>query len=263
MTRVTAAAAAALLALGVAACGDDDTDATTDTTEASTDTTGAAAGGDTGAFCDALVDFNTAVIETDLDGAPEDEVKAAGEDLAPLFDTIAENAPESLADPAAELNEAVQALLDGDAEGFNEDSTFDTYNELVSGAVGECGFANVEVTGVDYAFEGVPASLPAGTTSFSFTNASEAEEHEMILARRAPGVDLTFDEILALPEEESEPLVKAVAFSFAPPGGESGALAELEPGEYVMVCFVSVGGAEDGPPHFTQGMKYEFTVEDA
>jgi hypothetical protein len=38
---------------------------------------------------------------------------------------------------------------------------------------------------------------------------------------------------------------------------------ELEPGEYVMVCFVSVGGAEDGPPHFTQGMKYEFTVEDA
>ena len=33
------------------------------------------------------------------------------------------------------------------------------------------------------------------------------------------------------------------------------------PGEYAMVCFIPVGGAEDGPPHFTQGMVQEFIVE--
>ena len=107
MTR-TAAAAAMVLALGLAACGDDD-----DATDA-TDATDTAAGGDTAAFCDALVEFNSAVSEVDTEGATEAEIKEIGEKLAPLFQRIADNAPDDLADTADELNGSVQPLLEGD-----------------------------------------------------------------------------------------------------------------------------------------------------
>ncbi len=262
MTKITAAAASALLVLGVAACGDDDEpEATTDTTEASTDDTGAPAEGDNAAFCDAVVEFNSAVFSVDIEEtSSEAEITAAGEELAPIFATVAENAPDELADMADELNDAIQPLTEGDSQAFDQDSTFETYTEFVGGAVDSCGFDKTAITAVDYAFEGVPATIPAGISAFALVNESDAEEHEMIVFRRADGVDLSFEEILNLSEEESETKVEFKGAGFAPPGGESGTLMELTPGDYAMVCFIPVGGGEDGPPHFTQGMIEEFTV---
>lgn len=261
MTRATAAAAAAVLVLGVAACGDDD-DATTDTTAAETDDTSAPAEGDNAAFCDALVEFNGAVTNVELDeSSTEEDVKATGEQLAPLFETIATNAPEEVSDTADELNTSIQALLDGDAEAFSSDATFETYSGFVSEAVGSCDFETVDVTAVDYAFEGVPESLEAGTFSFAFTNASETEEHEMIVLRRNDGVALSWEELLGLPEEEAMTNAQFMAAAFAPPGADGSTLAALPAGDYAMVCFIPVGGGEDGPPHFAEGMIHEFTVE--
>jgi hypothetical protein len=42
-------------------------------------------------------------------------------------------------------------------------------------------------------------------------------------------------------------------------------MADLTSGSYAAVCFIPVGSVDeeteaDGPPHFTQGMKTEFTV---
>lgn len=121
MTKVTAAAAAALLSLGVAACGDDDdTNTTTDTTAASTDTTGASAEGDNAAFCDAVVDFNNAAFQVDIsEDTSTEDIKAAGESLAPLSAALSENAPEDLADGAQAIDDFVQPLVAGDAEPFN------------------------------------------------------------------------------------------------------------------------------------------------
>jgi hypothetical protein len=266
MTKLTAAAASALLVLGVAACGDDDEpEATTDTTEASTEDTtedtSAPAEGDSAAFCDGLLEFNGAVNEVDLgEESTEDDIKTAGQELSDLWAPVVDNAPEDVAEQAAEIDGIIDQMVGGDGEAFDNEETFTTYSEVVDGAVSSCGYETVDVTGVDYAFEGVPASIPSGTAAFRFTNASESEEHEMIIARKADGVDLSWDEILELPEDESESLVEFTAAAFAPPGGSSNALGTLEPGEYVMVCFVPVGGAEDGPPHMTQGMRAEFTV---
>jgi len=257
MTKVTAAAAAALLVLGVAACGDDD-DETTTTTE------GAAAPveGDGAAFCDALVDFNSAVNNIELDEtSSEEDIKAVGEEIAPMFDTVAENAPDAVADLADELNATVQPLLEGDAEAFNADGTFETYTEFLGDSVGTCDFNSVDVSAVDYAFEGAPDTVAAGTVAFNLTNDSEGEEHEMVVLRRADGVDLTWAELLDLPEEEAMTNAEFKAAAFAPPGASGATLAELEAGDYAMVCFIPVGGGEDGPPHFTQGMIHEFTVE--
>ncbi len=259
MNRAVAVSATLLLTLGVAACGDDDDDddASSDTTVAGGEPVGGA-----GAFCDALVDFNTAVFQTDITpDLPEEEIVAAGESLAPAFDEVAAEAPDSLAEPAGEINAAVQALLDGDAEAFDSDELFETYTGFVTDAVGECDFETIEVTGVDYAFEGVEDSYQAGTVSFAFSNASEAEEHEMILIRRQDGVELSFEELLELPEEEAMELTEFKGAAFAPPGAEGGTLTELTPGDYAMICFIPVGGGEDGPPHFTEGMIHEFAVE--
>jgi len=266
MTKLTAAAASALLVLGVAACGDDDEpEATTDTTQAPadepTDDTSAPAEGDSAAFCDGIVEFNGAVNSVDLDDeSTEDDVKAVGAELAELWAPVAANAPEDVADQVASLEGVLDQMEAGDGEAFDSDETFATYTEVVNGAIESCEFETVDVTGVDYAFEDVPATIPAGTVAFSFTNASESEEHEMIVVRKADGTQLSWDEILELPEEESESMIQFTTAAFAPPGGESAALGTLEPGDYIMVCFVPVGGGEDGPPHFTQGMRQEFTV---
>jgi hypothetical protein len=260
---MVAASAAAVLVLGVAACGDDDDDATTDTTAApATDDTSAPAEGDNAAFCDGLIEFNSAVNNVELDeDSSADEVKAVGDELAGMWGPIAESAPDDLSAQTEELAGVLEQLQAGDGAAFNSDATFATYTEVVEGATESCGYETVAVTAKDYAFEGVPATIPAGNISFDLTNSSESEEHEMIVFSKADGVDLTFDEILALPEDEAETKIQFAAAAFAPPGESGASLATLEPGDYVMVCFIPVGGAEEGPPHFTQGMKQEFTVE--
>lgn len=261
LQRVGAGLFALTLATGLTACGDDDKE-TTDTTEAAGADGGEQASGTNDEFCGAVVDFNSAVTEVDLsESSSEEDVKATGEQLAPLFDTIASEAPDDLADTANELNESVQALTEGDAEAFNADSTFETYTEFLGGAIEACEFDTIDVTAVDYAFEDVPETIEAGTAAFGFTNASEAEDHEMTILRKADGVTLSFEDILALPEEEAMAQATFVGGTFAPPGGEGSTLAQLEPGAYAMACFIPVGGGEDGPPHFTEGMLQEFTVE--
>ena len=266
MTRAGAAAAAVVLTIGLAACGDDD--------DASTDTTAEDAGGeataDPAAFCDGLVEFNGKVNEVELDDdASEEDVKAVGEELAPLAEDMAENAPEGVADAWSDLNDtAIQPLLEGDGEAFNSDETFAAYTQVVDAAVEECEFPSVAVSAVDYAFEGVPATVPAGNVALELTN-NGAEQHEMIVFRKADGVTQPIEEILNLPEEETESLVVFAGAAFAPPGESGSALAQLEPGEYAMACFIPVGttadadpeAGGDGPPHFTQGMLTEFTVE--
>ena len=258
LQRVGAGLLALTLAGGISACGDDDDDeGTTDTTEA-----GAPAEGDTAAFCDAVVEFNSVVFQVDIsEESTEAEITATGEQLAPLFEPIAENAPDDLAADAEALNDSVQALLEGDAESFNADATFEQYTGLVSGAIEACDYETIDVRGVDFAYEGVPETIEAGTVAFTFTNAAESEDHMMGIVRKKDGVALTWSELLELPEDEGASKTEFLGEAFAPPGEESSALATLTPGSYAMICFIPVGGAEDGPPHFTQGMISEFTVE--
>ena len=255
LQRVGAGLLALTLAGGIAACGDDD-DTTTDTTEAG------AAAGDNAAFCDALTEFNETVFQIDVGGdSSEAEVKAAGEQLAPLFEPIVANAPDELAEDAETLNQSIQALLEGDAESFGSDATFELYTSLQGGAVDACGYEEIAVTGVDYAYEGAPDTIEAGTVAFRFTNAAAEEDHMMAIIRKKDGVALTFQELLELPDEEGEDKTEFLGEAFAPAGEESSAIATLTPGSYALICFIPVGGGEDGPPHFTEGMIHEFTVE--
>jgi hypothetical protein len=258
LQRVGAGLFALTLFVGLAACGDDD-DAD-EGTEASDDGE-QAAGND--AFCDAVVEFNSAVFQVDLsEDSTEDEIKATGEELGPMFQTIVDEAPDSLASDAQELNTSIQALGEGDASAFNADATFEQYTALVSGAVEECDMETVDITAVDYSYEGAPDSLEAGTVAFSFENAAEKEDHMMAIIKKKDGVTESWDELLDLPEDEAESKTEFKGEAFASAGDTSTTLADLDAGEYAMICFIAVGSpeVEDGPPHFTEGMVHEFTV---
>ena len=260
--RMGAGLLAVTVAVGLAACGSDDDTSSSDTT-APADDAGALAG-ETAAFCDGVVALNDAVNAVEIDEtSSEEDVVAAGESLATPLADITENAPDDLADTADELTTFIEPMTEGDASAFNTDEAFGTYSGFLTGAVASCDFNGVPITAVDYAFEDVPATVEAGTTSFTLTNASTGgEDHEMIVMRKADGVDTSWEELLAMSEEESADKVVFKGAGFAADGGEPGTvLADLDAGEYLMICFLPVGGAEDGAPHFTEGMQHEFTVE--
>jgi hypothetical protein len=258
--------ALALTGVALTACGDDDDDSATEatgTTAAAASSAGEEAAGADGAspaYCDALVSFNEAVFATEIDeqSSPEDVI-AAGEQLSPLWSAVASNAPAAVSSPVATLTPSIEALLEGDASGFNGDATFETYTQLTGESVGLCQLPETAVVAQEYAFA-MPSTVAAGTGAFRLTN-DGAEDHEFVVFRKPPSETRTAEELLNDPALAEQGPGEFVTATFAPPGGESAALVELTPGEYVAVCFVPVGGTEDGPPHFTEGMFAEFTVE--
>lgn len=146
----------------------------------------------------------------------------------------------------------------------------------------------IAVTAQDYSFSGVPALVATGA-ELTFTNGSAVEFHEMVVLRVADGETRSMDELLALPEAESESVAEFQGVLVASPGeagvnpeGGDPSVTLTQPGRYIIICGVPQGadpamaeemmmqmeGAEEpqlegGPPHFTLGMAAEFTVEEA
>jgi hypothetical protein len=157
-------------------------------------------------------------------------------------------------------------------------------SEVTDDTEAEAG-ATIEVTGIDYGYEGLDGTIEAGS-KLSFTNGSDKEAHELVAFLIPEGEERSMEELLALPEEElgaifggePEPVTVILAAPGATdePGAVVGDGTITEPGRYGVACFLPVGGdpavvldpnAEgppdtgDAPPHFTQGMFAEFTVE--
>ena len=248
-----AAAVAAVLVVGLAACGDDD-DSDEASSEAAGETTTTTEAGLPAEACDAVLAVGTA-LTSGPEGPPTPEYLEG--ELLPTVEAVEATGAEELAGPAEAMRAAIDAALAGDEAA--EDQAFGAYGEMTAAVHTGCGFETADVTAVDYAFEGLPEEMPAGQVSIAMTNEGD-EEHEMVLFRRNDGETRGIEELLELPEAEAEEAVTFSGVTFAPPG-ETGYLAtELEPGTYFSVCFIPVGGAEDGPPHFTEGMAAQFEV---
>lgn len=142
----------------------------------------------------------------------------------------------------------------------------------------------VTVTGIDYGYEGLPANAAVGTI-LAFTNASDAELHELVAIRLPDGETRTAEELLALSEEEQAALLSSAEPAMvliAKPGEDAipvvgtGELSEA--GRYLVLCAIPTGAdpdaylaaaatsdgppqVEGGAPHFTAGMFGEITVE--
>jgi hypothetical protein len=257
---------ALLVALGLVACGAEDGTAPPDD-PAGPDAEVAA--DDT--FCDAALGLGSpGEPEVDPETATEEEMAAAQqvfaeERLRPIVADLRASGPDAVQDHVATLERALDEADDGDLDAFFGGEGGEARDAIAEEATGRCGWMSLDITTVDYDFEGVPATLDAGPAVISLTNAGD-EGHEMIIFRRQDGVDEEWEQIFALDEEEAMQRVEFVAAGFAPAGEESSTAADLDAGDYAMVCFIPVGtdasGTEtgDGPPHFEEGMLATFSV---
>lgn len=149
---------------------------------------------------------------------------------------------------------------------------------------GQTASGTVAITAVNYAFEGVPPTVAAGS-QLTLANAADDEVHEIVAIRIPDGEQRPVTELMALPEAELESILAPgppTLVLVAPPGEEGfpalGDGTVAEPGRYALVCFIPTGAdpeeflavaqaagdgpsqVEGGPPHFTQGMVAEVTV---
>lgn len=265
------------LITGLAACGDDDekAEAVSTTTEAPADqgsepttdpgsapTGGAGYVGNPDATigdeaCDAYVTAYSA-----LHQMPEDPAEIGAyfdAEVGPALQTLVDEVDGDVATAARSVLDTYRQMASSGDMAAMGSPELAASQATVGAALHEgCDWATADIEAVEYAFEGAPSELPAGRYSFALENTG-VEEHEMVLFRRKDGVTESFAEL----SEMGEAMMEKVDFTgvaFGGPGTTSYAAVDLEAGTYFMVCFIPVGGGEDGPPHFMEGMQQTIEV---
>ncbi|MCU1369109.1 MAG: hypothetical protein JWO77_303 [Ilumatobacteraceae bacterium] len=137
---------------------------------------------------------------------------------------------------------------------------------------------SITVTAVDFDYEGLPESVPAGT-KLKLVNDSEEELHELVAFRLPDDEARSADELIELPQAELEAVFGGppATVLLAKPGGPQieavGDGTLTKPGRYLVACSIPVGADPDeilesegpppagGVPHFHKGMYAEVTVE--
>ncbi|MEO6989236.1 MAG: hypothetical protein ABI239_11375 [Aquihabitans sp.] len=263
--------------LVLASCGSDDAKADTTTTVADGEATpttvddnapttpGAQAASAEGA-CKAYVGITMA-----LASEPDGDPAAWFEDtILPMADDLDANKPAAIEGELGTMIDAVHKVADtGDMSAFEAPEFNEAKGTIDPYMFENCDFdQKIEVSGKEYAFEGLPDTIPAGRVAILFTN-DGMEAHEITVASKQDGVTESFDDLLQMPEEQAMTKINMKGGAFAPQKGDQSLLiADFEPGDYAALCFVPTGTTMDdegehqgdGPPHFMEGMKAEFTV---
>lgn len=251
---------AVALALPLTGCGDDKAD---DAADSASPATAEAPAFD--AFCQAVIAADAAA--NALSG-PDDPTPEAIESVKAAFEAVESAAPEEIATEVATMvktgSERLESETGEPGEGFAE-AAKTTYGFVED----NCGFGTLAVTAKDYSYDGMPADMAEGASLVTLKNAG-TELHEMVFVRVNDDVTESTDELLALPEEEAMSKVELKGTIVAMPGETTQSTVDLEAGRYLVACFIPVGltpesmasGAEpEGPPHFTQGMVHDLTID--
>lgn len=210
---------------------------------ASTEATTTAAA-DHSAFCDAAVTTERAAMYHDLEAVVQGmAAMAAASPTEAYRDAVTETARLIEQDPEAAFESASMA------------TTRDLHQELLEA---HCGQRSLEVVGVDFAYEGMPAEVASGRALLEFSNGSQENFHEVIVARKKDGVST--QDVLAAGPEGADQTLELVGGIDAAPGEGGRVLLDLVPGDYLFICAVPMDESEDAPMHVEAGMLHEFTV---
>ncbi len=99
------------------------------------------------------------------------------------------------------------------------------------------------MTGIEYEFQGLPKTLPAGNVAIKFTDTG-AEFHELGIARIKSKDSVK--KILGLSEKEQAKKIEEIGGTFAMQGQTTYTIADLsKPGRYGVVCFLPVGSTSE------------------
>ncbi len=201
--------------------------------------------GDLAAFCAARIEANAA------------DTKA--ENVTVLTKMVAA-APAAVSTPMADLLALVKKQGDKAFESKDGTALLATLEPYI---YDNCPGKQLAVTAIDYEYQGIPATLPAGVTKIKMTNAAPKEDHMMVIAKlTAAGEAMELDKVLALPDKKAGKYIdfENAAFMQAEPGAAGYAPINLTPGKYAYMCFFPEGGKKNGKPHFMLGMEGTVTV---
>ena len=216
------------------------------------------------------------------------------DEFVPVTQRFADHAPGELADEAAL---AVALTEEVAATGMPLAMRPTAWDTIAGYLFDHCDGAALEVTMSDYAFGGVPDSLPAGLVMFELSVPADAEWHEMVvLSLDAPISDVLANAAEALSSDptagprvlaealrQGQPVDTGSGYSMMPvyslpvaPGGDVIIGGSFEPGEYALVCGFGEGTSRpdliiprlleaatdpDVQSHAELGMIHVFTVE--
>lgn len=263
--RIAATALALTALLGVAACSDDDAAAGTSTT-----TTAAEPGGDDGGGAPGGPGEGAAPIEDECDAYAALSAAMTGDPSAagPILDEFESHLPEELAEPGTAMVAGFRKMFEGDEAAMGSPEFTEGYAAVGDALFDSCEVsARFDIIGLDYEFNGLPNEVPEGRVAFRFTNESaNSEPHEMVVLKRTPELTQSIDELAHMTPDQIMPNAQMVGVVFADqPGVASTSFLELDPGEYVVICTIPVGGGEEGDPHAAHGMiaDLEVTAEES
>jgi hypothetical protein len=159
--------------------------------------------------------------------------------------------------PRIALAFAVVALCACGVKEAGSDSALDADSASQPAVATTAPSANVvTVTATDYAFD-APAEIPAGLTTIRLvTNGKEM--HHATLIKLEDGK--TFEDFKQTMKGDAPPAPWMVMYGGPNPPRPGGVTEEtqvLEPGNYVLVCFIP---SADGTPHIAKGMLRPITV---
>ncbi len=151
--------------------------------------------------------------------APAD-VTAFATKMAPLIDAARAGAPADLAPTLDKLATLIsEARTSGKMPSFEDPAVVGAINDSEAWAHANCGFQNVDLTTAGQRFDGVPATLKAGTTSFAMTNKGAPDAFVVALVVRPKDQTMTAAALQAMPAEQLFGAVDAAPAAAAAAGG--------------------------------------------
>jgi len=213
-------------------------------------------------FCDAVLKVEKEVGAIEEQGPTSEQTDKVNQALA----RVEETAPAAVATQVTTIVGIFRDSLAAGQDPFANPDLQPNINVVDEYRFTSCGYQQVEVTGRDHAFEGLPKTIKPGTVAFAFTNEG-AEIHELAVFRFKG--DEKMKELLELSENQARKRIVDVGSTFAVQGETSYGFVKLtKPGRYGAGCFIPVGATSEeaaesaqGPPHAVEGMAVEFRVK--
>ena len=262
MRRAALVAGVVLVAVTAASCGESSNASAPKSTTAD----GASSSTAQDPFCDKWVEVDGEGQKLSDPSVPPDvRTQAAGAVVAALD---AAPAPDAITTDVSTIKAGIQPITNGEP-GDTESPEFTSAQLAVGRWVhSECAFQTVELSTEEYHYSNLPDTLESGVTSFAIENHGN-EPHMMLLAKVDPKVNKSLDELIqesSTSDGTPEGVTEMGGGGIAMPGSTGYFTVDLEPGRYAIVCPLPVGWNGQGPPpeappHMTQGMAAEFTVE--
>ena len=219
---------------------------------------------DATAFCDAGLKVDKAFAAAGESNKPptKKQQQAIEQSLTQALNV----APSEVAADVQSIQGIIQSALQSKQDPSENPTFLQNLSSINQYRYNSCGYNQVPVTGIEYEFQGLPKTLPAGKTAIQLTDTG-AELHMLDLFRIKTKDSLK--KLLALPQKDVAKKVQDIGSADVTTlGGSAYVFADLKPGRYGAACFFPVGATSldalrnsKGAPHWKEGMYQEVKVQ--